>query len=244
MPKKTKENIEKEKLEKQDSEEKSEDKKEIEESSDNKKEKNIEAENSDDLTKKQINQENKILKNIFIGVGIFVLVFVLVIIFINSSKQFEYHGVEFKAIKQGDIIFYNTVFPMYSSTTGEHTVDYNVYLRKDPRKLKDISFDGEINLKELLIINETENFNCDGDGIVAIGNFVQVLKTFGTNVRKDPNATCDSQGRYTFVQMQEGDETGIEQTGPSCYTINIHDCEILEALEKFMLETFVKFKNN
>ena len=70
--------------------------------------------------------------------------------------------------------------------------------------------------------------------------YSKLYEIIGTTVIKDPNASCDTQGTYTFIQLQEGEETSIEQFGPSCYNININNCEILEGTEKFMAETLVE----
>jgi hypothetical protein len=44
-----------------------------------------------------------------------------------------------------------------------------------------------------------------------------------------------------FVQIEEGEETRIEQFGPSCYKLIVNDCEILPATERFMIEVFSEF---
>ena len=42
--------------------------------------------------------------------------------------------------------------------------------------------------------------------------------------------------RYTIVDMQPGNETKVEQYGPSCYKIYIKNCEVLEGTEKYVVE--------
>ena len=49
---------------------------------------------------------------------------------------------------------------------------------------------------------------------------------------------CSSDGEYMYINLKEGEETRIEQTGTACYNILINNCEILEGTEKFMVETF------
>ena len=91
-----------------------------------------------------------------------------------------------------------------------------------------------------LILNvTTENLFCDGDWQIAIGNLMN-LEIFNIKVGKDENASCDLEGRYTFVQISESNESKIEQYGPSCYHLYVADCEILPVTEKFMVETFLK----
>jgi len=43
-----------------------------------------------------------------------------------------------------------------------------------------------------------------------------------------------------YINLKEGEETKIEQTGTACYDILINNCEILEGTEKFMVETFAE----
>lgn len=204
------------------------------------------------LTKTQINEQNKILKKVFIGVGIFVGVILLGVWFIDSVRHFEYEGVKFNVVKEGELILYNTALPVYTQTgvslsghsiLTEHTADYNFYLRKDPRKLEYIPFNGELKMRKILVINATKEFDCEGDEIIAIANLVNLYEFGGAQIMTDPNATCDSDGRYMFINLQEGEVSSIEQTGPACYNLNIKACEILEVTEKFMVETFVDIAN-
>lgn len=188
-------------------------------------------------TKKQIEHQNILLRNLFIGLGIFILAILFFFWFVNSLSTFEYEGIEFNIIKEGEVIFYHTSFPMIKD--GKN-INYNIYLRNDPRKLKDIPLEGEINLLEMMVINNTEDFVCGGHGGIAMYNFQQILRTLEVNMIKDPNATCDSQGRYMFLQIQPGNQTNIEQFGPACYNLNINNCEILKVTEKFMIEILIE----
>ena len=81
---------------------------------------------------KQIKEQNKTLRNILIGIGVFILVFAVSFYFISSVKNFEYKGIKFNIIKEGKITFYHTSFPM-TYESGEKAI-YNLFLRKDPRE--------------------------------------------------------------------------------------------------------------
>ena len=197
------------------------------------------------VSRDELEKQNKTLKNIFIGLGVFVVVIVVVALLISSVRYFDYEGLRFNVVKEGEIVFYNAVFPIYDGVTGKNIVDYNVYMRNDPRKLEDVVFDGEVVLRKNTVLNSTADFNCDGDGMIAVGNLVQVFERFGTNVVKDPNVGCDAQGGgHVFIQIREGDETSIEQFAPTCYNFYVSDCEILEVTEKFIVDLLVKANNN
>jgi len=188
-------------------------------------------------TKDQVKDQNKLLKNLLIALAIFTLVFVLIIVAIDSSRNFEYKDIKFDVIREGNVVFYHTSFPIISNW---QKVNYNVYLRNDPRKLEDIPFNGNLNLLEMMVINSSDNVACEGDGGIAIINLQQVLQVFGTTIIKDPDATCDAEGRYMFVNIESADSTYIEQTGPACYNLYVNDCEILKVTERFLVEALVK----
>jgi len=188
-------------------------------------------------TKSQIKRQKKQFGIILGVLGAIILLCLIGFIFNYSATHFDYKGLKFKKVVQGEIIFYEV--PMVTQYEGSK-LTYNFYLRTNPNKLKDVTFDGEIELKNALILNvTTENLFCDGDWQIAIGNLMN-LYIFNIEVGRDENATCDSAGRYAFVQIHEGNESRIEQYGPACYNLYIADCEVLAVTEKFMVETFVK----
>ncbi len=194
--------------------------------------------------KEQIKAENKILRNFLIGICVLALGILLIYIIFQAMTSFEYQGVEFKVVNEGDLVFYNTEFPLFNQN-GEHIADYNFYIRKDPRKLDEIPFEGgDLVLAKTLALQSEEEFHCDGDGIIAIANLVKLYQILNINVVRDENATCDSLGRYTLIRLKSGNETKVEKIGNSCYNIVINDCEILEGTERMMLETFIQIKNN
>ena len=188
-------------------------------------------------TKSQIKRQKKQFGIILGVLGAIILLCLIGFIFNYSATHFDYKGLKFKKVVQGEIIFYEV--SMVTQYEG-NKLTYNFYLRTNPNKLKDVTFDGEIELKNALILNvTTENLFCDGDWQIAIGNLMN-LYIFNIEVGRDENATCDPEGRYAFVQIHEGNESRIEQYGPTCYNLYIADCEVLAVTEKFMVETFVK----
>jgi len=199
------------------------------------------------VNKKQDDIQNKQLKQILIICAIAIISFLLGFAIVDSMKHFEYGGRGFETIKEGNLIFYKTSFPLYSSITGKYVVDYNIYLRNDPRELDKIPFDGKMNLNvpmKKAYIEFEEEFNCEGDGILAMDAIIRSFGLMGINVGKvirDPELNCDEEGRYMYIILREGNKTSIEQYGPACYYININNCEILKGTEKFIVEAFVEF---
>lgn len=186
---------------------------------------------------REIEKHNKILKWFF---SIFLLIVLLIVGYYASSyyiTNFEYEGLEFKIIKEGDIIFYNTFLNLEYKGAQ---VEYNFYLRNDPRKLKEIPFEGDLLLLNDIVLNMTEEFHCEGDGVISIANLANLYRVVGINLVRDENASCDDSARYQYLNIQPGDETRIEKTGEACYQIYISDCEILEGTERFLLDSLVK----
>lgn len=204
------------------------------------KEKEVKPEGED----KQLDEmQNNLLRNVFIVMGIIVVSFLIGYYAIDSIRHFDYKGVEFNVVKEGEIIFYNTAIPVSvgNPTTGYVTADYNFYLRNDPRKLeKNVPFEGNLHLMKNIAIHSTEDFKCEGYGALAVANLVSLVGKLGGDIVRDENATCDELGRYSFIQLQPGEETSIEEVGNSCYYINIKDCEILQGTERMMIELFVQ----
>tara|TARA_Y100000034_G_scaffold76680_1_gene92135 strand:+ start:239 stop:946 length:708 start_codon:yes stop_codon:yes gene_type:complete len=190
--------------------------------------------------KEQIIKENKILRNIFISIGIIVVLILLGYLAVNNIRNFEHQGVNFETVKFCDVkpclILYQTSLPVISNG---NKAEYNFYLRNDPRNLN-VSFKGEVNLIPNMVVNATSDFNCNGDGIISMANLVKLYEIIGTSVIKNEALECDPSGNHMFLQIQEANETSIEQFGMACYTLNVNNCEILEVTEKFMIETFVE----
>ncbi len=194
-----------------------------------------EEKNTEEETKK----ENKIFRGILITMIGFVLMFGAFYFIIHSTNNFSYEGVTFaidKTAMTGRAVYRTSLPVVYNGTN----TNYNFYLRGDPRALKNINFTGDLVLEKNVVLNMTNDFNCNGDGIIAIANLQNLYNVIGSSIIRDENASCDSKGRYMFVKIREGNETRIEQFGFSCYNIYVKNCEILPATERFMVETLSK----
>jgi len=198
-------------------------------------------------SKKTIESQNRLLRNILIFLGIITILILLWIHTVNSSRHFSYRGLRGDVVKEGNIIFYQNSFPI---KFGNKIIKYNIYLRNNPEKLDKIPFNGEmVDFRNLtiakdgakrLVLNMTDNFNCDGDENIAVANLLNI-KAFGIRVVKDPNATCDKQGRYIYANVKKSNSSEINQIGNACYELDVNDCDILKVLERFMVEMFVKY---
>lgn len=200
-------------------------------------------ENKDEerINEEQVKMQNKQTRTIMIIGGCLILFFVLGFFITGTLNNFKYNGLDFTKEKIGDIMFYRTIFPLYTMT-GEHVADYNIYMRNDPRSLKDIKIKGEINLKQDIVVNAIGIDDCE-DKTIAIANMNNIFSSPVMNLHFFKNETlnyCDESGKFTYIQIQNSTEQGIEQFGLSCYYINIKDCEMLKPTEKFIAEILAR----
>lgn len=195
-------------------------------------------------------KENKILRNFFIFIGVFILIIFFIVFAVNDfslrttgktigiGTHFTYKGVEFNMIKEGELIFYQTSFPiMYNGNPTE----YNIYLRNDPRDLeKKVPAKGTLASLDDTVINITQEFDCDGDQVIAVANIVNLYSAIGKTLVRNETMGCDPLGRYRYITIQPGNTTSVEMVGPNCYDININDCKILEGTERFIVGMLVR----
>ncbi len=198
-------------------------------------------EESSPIPKDQIKKEKKMFKGLILTMVIILLFFGAFYWVVTSSQFRDYKGIEFQLIKEGSLLFYKTAIPV---VYNNKPANYNFYLRIDPNLQKFVEFNSsDIELKKIVVINKKEDFVCEGDGIIALANLANLYKAIGANVITDPNATCDNQSRYNYINIVKGDKTKINVYGEDneCFEIQVKDCEILKATEKLMLETFVEY---
>jgi hypothetical protein len=210
----------------------------------------VKVEKKEGIKEEPIKKENIVEKNNWIlGTILTILIFLILSVFIvyfiiESKKSFEYNGVEFKIIQEGELTFYNVQVPIYSEKTEEKLRDYNFYLRTDPRELKEMEFDDSFTLMKMMVINYSANLDCSGYGLIALTNLIELHELIGIKVFIDKNETCDSEGRYTYLYIKKSDENRIEKIGKNCYTLYVNDCDIFPTTERVMIETFAKIKQD
>lgn len=200
--------------------------------------KKSEVENERATKDELVKQQNQ-LRNILWVLGIVILIIIFILAGLKIIRISHYENVKFEIVQEGDLIFYNTKIPLYDSSYN-HVADYNFYLRTPPRELEKVPFEGDLSLLKGYVLNVTENFDCDGDGVISLANLARQYQVAGMVYINDTNAGCDSENRYLYFELKEGDETKIVQRGESsCYDVYINNCEILPATEKLMAEGFV-----
>lgn len=192
---------------------------------------------------------NKKRKSIFFAIaGFIVIASVITWFLVNNSSisHFDYRGVKFDIENKKGNILYKTSLPVTSTNekTGKVTSgDYSFYLINDPRKLERINFYGDIVFMKGLVLNITNEFkNCNA-GINEVQNLLKLYDLYGTKVIKNETAGCDDlYGTYSWANIRKGNKTEITEWGlkGGCYNIYIHNCELSQGVERFILENLVE----
>ncbi|MBU1252407.1 MAG: hypothetical protein KJ905_03650 [Nanoarchaeota archaeon] len=197
------------------------------------------------ISVKRSKNDDRILTNILIAAGVIIIAGFLGAYLTGRNQQptsFEYKGVNFTEVIFCDakpcLTTYNTKLPVLLD--GERA-EYNFYFRNDARKLESqVPFEGEINLKNEMNMEITYGLACEGYSSVAMDTFGRVFDVLKVKVNAGEDMTCKPASEKMYVTIQEGDETVVEQTGDSCYTINIKGCEILKGTERFLVEVLAE----
>ncbi len=192
-------------------------------------------------TKKEIQEYNKVLIGFLSIIGIFILLGLIYWGYSYHQTNFEYRGVKFKYVKEGNLYFYRSQIPLQIAPGKIRT--YNIYTRKDPREIdKEIPFYGNIELKKLLVLNSTDDFICDGDGTIGVANIVNLHGIIGGKAVVNSTISCSEEGDYMYLLLDKGEENKIEQIGEACYKATISNCDILKVTERFLYESLVEIK--
>ena len=199
-------------------------------------------------TSEEIKNQNKLLRNILIILGLLFLLLLGFLYFSGSSYEFKYRGISGRIVQEGNIILYETPFPY--NHQGK-IIPWYIYIRNDPRQLDRIKFQGEMDFgvrfiegQYGLIADVSEELSPCSDTGIAITNMIN-LQAIGVKfVRNVDDLSCDEEGRYMYINIKPGDKTEIIQVGNACYDILVKDCDILRATERFMVEMFVEFYKN
>jgi len=163
--------------------------------------------------------------------------------FIQNMKKFEYAGLEWSQIKQGQITFYHAQFPFFE-------YNYNVYFRTDPRKNKIEVNVSEFKFQQTVVFGfDKTSLSCPDAGIsnLQMGQFFGVTRikietgTTDEEIAKEANASAIScaysnENNKTVIIVQKSNQTSIIQDNkyPNCYIMNIGECENLKTTERFL----------
>jgi hypothetical protein len=189
----------------------------------------------------QKKHQKKVLITFLITLGLIIVAVFASNYYLENLRYSDYDGVPFTTVAEGDLIFYrSSIDIMYKGAL----TPYNFYLRTKPKILEKIPFDREgFELMKYSVINyEISDFECEGDQVIAFANLKKIQDIVGIHSMKDPAATCDKEGRYTYFNFIPGETTTFEKLGDKCYNVYVAECKILPATEKIMAEILYHLK--
>lgn len=181
-----------------------------------------------------------------------VLVFFLSNFIFSKLNTIEHDGLVFTRERFGDI----PVFHYYYYITPK--LKYNLYLRNDPRK-NNVPVTGRLveeGIKFLkdetiyLSVNPERLSQCEYSlvGISTLTSFLTdnqfIVKGASPdeNLAKEANvsyATCDVIPDGRVILLKASNNTEVIHEKYNCIIINVADCQILEAVEKFEVQTIL-----
>jgi len=169
---------------------------------------------------------------------------------VEGMKSFEYGGVDWAIEDYGDFDVYHARFASLSGAD----LNYNLYLRNDPRK-NDVPVSGEFgSFKRGGFISLSQEFEaCRGEASRVMIDFGAFLKS-GLGMWRidvatsDAGYSLDSGVRYANCQSPDTFDRSVfmidigenrivqDEVNRFCYSIYVSDCGDILAVEKFMTE--------
>ena len=201
------------------------------------------------------NKERRLEKEI-LGIILFlallVAVFFIASSYFKSKNIFEYRELTFAKQRLGNIPIYYHYY--YFKAPDGKVIKYNMYLRNDPRS-NNVTLIGDES--RLLAGGEVAFISINADGLqecrygpLAVGTLSSFLAdnqmtVIGGNldfwqagIKRDEWVTCENKPGNRVVEILSGNETRVDISG-KCYRVEVNNCEILDAVEKLMVESIV-----
>jgi hypothetical protein len=182
------------------------------------------------------------------------LLIILLIPWISRQfNTFKYEDLTFTKERFGEIPVYHYY---YSYEFKNQQYQYNLYLRLDPRE-NNVPVSGEIVYPKigstvLVSINSSAFSTCpatlrelasladilSGNQYPVKGGVLDKNESIASNVT---HITCANSPSCMVITLNSGDETKIINNG-NCNQIIVHGCELLEAVEKFKVQSLIDAK--
>ena len=192
---------------------------------------------------------------VLIAMAILIAVFFASYFIFKSFNTFTYEGLTFTKEKFGEILVFHHYYLFNSQ--GE-LFQYNLYVRNDPRKnsvpITGKAVDEGIEFRQdnfVYISVNPENLTQCEYTLVGLSNLASFLSDNQLNVKgaapikelaNETNvryATCDTHPDDEVIIVQAGNETKIIQENDNCHIIQIANCEVLPAIEKFQIKSIL-----
>jgi len=212
----------------------------------------IKKEEKIEVKKPELGKEKEVELKLIFGIMIGLIVLLLGIYFIMSElNKVEYKGLAFAKERFGEIPVYRYSY-FFNDNQGQ-LIKYNLFLRNDPRT-NTVPIEGEIALggNIYISINSTGLNDCKESSIAvaSLAAFIinnQLTLVAGTPDLEESKAnnvshiTCEIYQNNPVILIQAGEETKIVREN-NCYRINVANCDINPAIEKFEVQTIIDAK--
>jgi hypothetical protein len=190
---------------------------------------------------------------IIAGIAILAIVFLAFYFGFRNLGKVNYEGLSFTPERFGKLIVYHYAY-MFNSSTGQ-MYEYNLYLRVNPKE-NTVPISGEeiefsLGKANYISINATD-LKCD-DTIAASASLAEFMRNNMLTVKgATPNydeakannitfATCENITKSPVIMIKPGTETKVT-IEKNCYTIEVANCEIRAAIEKFIVQSILDAK--
>jgi hypothetical protein len=202
--------------------------------------------NAKKVSKKLISgREDKQLLGFFITVGIVFALFLGSYFYVQSLGHFDYAGVRWDKVKEGQMDFYYAKFRLADTLPV-----YNAYLRNDPRQ-NEIPVNATFKFSDKVLVSfEDYNPDCQGKDSYLAAVIGPYLKAMGlnatgatTNLQKSIQqnitiADCSVATKTkSVIVVQSSDKPSIVQSTENlnCYYLNVGKCQHIETVERFIV---------
>lgn len=203
------------------------------------------------VDKKKKSKEKKEIYWIIGALAVLIALFLLFSFIFSNYGKINYQGLTFTKEKLGSLVVYK--YTKYIYDVNKELVQYDIYFRGNPKTNKvPISGNEIVYPKELftyISVNSTGFENCS-DSQVALHTLAAFLGNHGVMVRsatpvleeanttKSGYVTCETKPGNPVIVFQAGEKTEIKNRA-NCHTITVSKCEVIPAVEKFMLQSLV-----
>ncbi len=191
---------------------------------------------------------------IIVLIALVVIFFILYYIF-QGIGTVKYQGLTFTKEKFGDILVYS--YNYFVKTADDKIAQRTLYLRNDPR-YNDVPVNGKIiypaEKRVYISINGTGLTECEDNliSIASLSSFIvnnNLLIKAGladeneAKINNQTHITCKDFTENVVITLKSANETRIEKTINYCYDVEIANCEILKAVEKFIVQSLIDARN-
>ena len=194
----------------------------------------------------------------FAGLAVLALLFIVLYYAFQGFGKIEYQGLTFTKQKFGEILVYS--YNYFVENSEGKIIQNTLYVRTDPRK-NNIPVNGTIIYPKgktvLISINDSGLTECE-NSMIAISTITNFIVANGIAVKggvPDKNKsqeknltyiTCEKYPNNMVIMIESSETTKIEKKddGEFCYYIEVANCEIQEAVEKFAVQSIIDSKKD